>query len=147
MYRDMSELNSSRPGGRFPLPPSPHAANLTLFGHENFAKVPTTDAFTLGGIPFFRVGARTNDLGAGHRSQLSRTTMLELGYTLTAVEFEFGYDDSIDLRLAGGYAHQGSVSLLNGRLSTRFTSGSRIPAASEPSSRTETIASTSRMQP
>jgi hypothetical protein len=118
MYRDVGELNSSDQAIdiRFRQLVT---RNLTLFGHESFAKVPTTDAFTLGGIPFSRVGARTNDLGAGLEARLSRTTMFELGYTHTAVDFE---SRLLAPPLAGGYAHQGSVSLER-QLSPRFTLG------------------------
>ena len=119
MYRDVSELNSSDQAVDIRFR-QVLTRNLTLFGHESFAKVPTTDAFTLGGVPFFRVGARTNDLGAGLEARLGRTTMLELGYTLTAVDFES--PRLLDAPLAGGYAHQGSVSLER-QLSPRFTLG------------------------
>ena len=119
MYRDVSELNSSDQAVDIRFR-QVLTRNLTLFGHESFAKVPTTDAFTLAGLPFFRVGARTNDLGAGLEARLSRTTMLELGYTLTAVDFESA--PLLGTPLAGGYAHQGSVSLER-QLSTRFVLG------------------------
>ncbi len=119
MYRDVSELSSSDQAIdiRFRQLVT---RDLTLFGHESFARVPTTDAFTLGGIPFSRVGARTNDLGAGLELRLSPTTMLELGYTHTAVDFES--PRLLATPLAGGYAHQGSVSLER-QLSSQFTLG------------------------
>ena len=61
---------------------------LTLSGHESFSKVPTTDAFALAGVPFFRIGARTNDAGAGLEARLTRTALLQLDYTFTSVDFE-----------------------------------------------------------
>ena len=69
MYRDASELNSSEQAVDIRFR-EVLTRNLTLFGHESFAKVPTTDAFTLGGIPFIRVGARTNRSRGRARGQI-----------------------------------------------------------------------------
>jgi hypothetical protein len=121
MYRDVSELNSSDQAVDIRLR-QVITRNLTLSGHESFAKVPTTDAFALGGVPFLRIGARTNDAGAGLEARLSRTSLLQLDYTLTFVDFESTRLPAVPL--AGGYAHQGSVSFEQ-KLSRPFTLGAR----------------------
>jgi hypothetical protein len=126
IYRDVSELNSSDQAVDIRLRQL-ITRNITLSGHESYAKVPTTDALTLGAIPFFRIGARTNDLGAGLEARLSRTMLLELAYTHTSVDFESAplLDAPLAVApVAGGYAHQGSVSLEQ-KFSRRLTLGAR----------------------
>ena len=121
LYRDITEFNSSQQAFDFRFRRR-ITRNLTAVAHESFARVPTTDEFSVGGIPFYRIGGLTNDVGGGIEAALSRATVLDVAYTLTSMDFEF--DQSLVSQLSGGYAHDGSLSLSH-NVSERFTMGGR----------------------
>ena len=62
LYRNVSELNSSEQRVRAFWQ---HRANerVTLSLQENFTSAPTTDVLQLAGVPFYRIGSRSNTAG------------------------------------------------------------------------------------
>jgi hypothetical protein len=84
---------------------------ITLFATESFAQVPSTDRLQLNDVPFFRGGARYNDLTGGVEARLSRSTDLTARYELTWVDF-----NRTDAPLRGG-----TVNGWRTRLSHRVT--------------------------
>ena len=117
LYRSVDELNSFEHSLRAAL----HqrlTPKLSIVVEETFAKSPTTDAIELVGIPFYRVGSRTNTLGGGLDAALSKYTTLSARYSLRNVAFE---EDTFTQRgLLGGHAHEASASISRA-LSTRLT--------------------------
>jgi hypothetical protein len=117
LYRSVDELNSFEHSLRVAF----HqrlTPKLSIVAEENFARSPTTDAIELVGVPFYRVGSRTNTLGGGVDLALSKYTTLSTRYSLRNVAFE---DDTFIQRgLLGGHAHEASA-LLSRALSTRLT--------------------------
>jgi hypothetical protein len=93
---------------------------LTLFANESFIEAPTTDALALAGVPFYRIGSRSNAVGGGAEAMLTRHTKLRGSYTLNAVEFDTV--DPAPANLQGGYAHTVIVALTRA-LSSRITAG------------------------
>jgi hypothetical protein len=120
MYRTLDELNSSEQRVRVS---GQHRATerVTLFVQENFIQAPTTDVLELAGIPFYRIGSRSNTFGGGVEAVLARHTTFRGTYLLNSVDFET--DATLPgNELNGGYAHQVLLSL--GRaLSPRLTLG------------------------
>jgi hypothetical protein len=117
LYRTVDELNSFEHAFRaaFHQRLTP---KLSIVAEENFAKSPTTDAIQLVGVPFYRVGSRTNTVGGGVDAALSKYTTLTARYSLRNVTFE---DDKFTQRgLLGGHAHEASASISR-TLSTRLT--------------------------
>jgi len=108
MYRTFDELNSTEQHFRARL--DQHLTpRLTLYGEETFAQVPTTDALQLAGVPFYRVGSRTNDIHGGLEARLTRDVTLRGEYSLNKVTFA---DDSpAGANLQGGHAHEVTVGI------------------------------------
>jgi hypothetical protein len=93
---------------------------ITLFADENFSRAPTTEALQLAGVPFYRIGSRTNALAGGIDALLSKYTSVRARYTLRNVGFDF--DQVTRRELLGGHANEVDLSL--GRaLSARVTVG------------------------
>jgi hypothetical protein len=120
-YRSVEELNTFE----HLLRASFHqriTPKISLVAEDSFAKAPTTDALELAGIPFYRVGSRTNTLGGGVDAALSKYTTMSARYSLRTVAFDF--DDFTQRELLGGHAHEGNLSLAR-TLSTRLTLSGR----------------------
>jgi hypothetical protein len=119
IYRTLSELNSSDHRLRLFVQHRP-TRRLTLFAQESFARSPTTDALELAGIPFYRIGSRTNTGGGGFEATLAKHTALRGAYAIQTVRFEF--DSRIRQELQGGHDHDILLSL-GQALSPRLTLG------------------------
>ncbi|MBA2301464.1 MAG: hypothetical protein H0W08_02375 [Acidobacteria bacterium] len=91
---------------------------VSLFADESFSRAPTTDALELAGIPFYRVGSRTNAFGGGAEALLTRYTSLRARYALRTVGFDF--DELAQRELLGGHAQDLELSVSRG-LSARMT--------------------------
>ncbi|HVL68566.1 MAG TPA: hypothetical protein VM364_14990 [Vicinamibacterales bacterium] len=79
---------------------------LTWFMQNEFAEMPTTDLVELNGLPFARVGSRSNRLGAGLEARLSKYTDLVVRYENTWSAF-----DGLEGFLSGGSIHGVSTSV------------------------------------
>jgi hypothetical protein len=121
MYRRLSELNSSEQRIRAMLQHR-FSPRLALFAQENHTRAPTTDQLQLAGVPFYRIGSRTNAVGGGLDALLGRHTTLRSVYTLRSVDFDA--DPLRGTELEGGHAHEILVTF--GRLlSPRLTVGTQ----------------------
>jgi hypothetical protein len=80
-----------------------HAATrrLSLYLRNSFADAPTTDDVEVNGVPFRRVGSRTDTLAAGADVRLTKFTTLASRYDMTWVAF----DQPDDPTLTGGWIH------------------------------------------
>jgi hypothetical protein len=85
------------------------SARLTLFGEESLTVAPTTDVLQLAGVPFYRIGARSNAAGGGLQAALAKHTSLRGAYTLRSVAFDL--NALSENQLQGGHAHELTVSL------------------------------------
>jgi hypothetical protein len=107
-YRTLGDLNSFdqtlRVSGQHRF-----TSRLTLFGQEHLTAAPSTDAVLLAGVPFYRIGTRTNAATGGLDAALAAGTRLRTTYTLRSVAFD--RDDPIGQLLQGGHAHELTVSL------------------------------------
>lgn len=120
LYRTLDELSSYEQHLRLGVS---HRVNerLTLFADESFIMAPTTDAIPLnGGVPFYRIGSRTNAAGGGFQATLQRHVSMRGAYTLRVVDFEF--DPIASRELQGGHSHEFDLSLERA-LSPRLTLG------------------------
>ena len=120
LYRTLDELTSFEQYLRVALE---HRAteHLTIFAQETFTMAPTTAAIPLnGGVPFYRIGSRTNAVGGGFKAALQRHMSLRGAYTLRIVDFDF--DQLLGTQLHGGNSHELDVSL-DRALSPRLTVG------------------------
>ena len=118
-YRNLSNLDSFDQSVRLS---ARHRATrrVTIFAQEHLALAPTTDALHLAGVPFYRIGTRTNAAGGGFEAALAERTTLRGAYTLRSVDFDA--NDVIGRELQGGHAHEFNLSL--GRsISPRLTLG------------------------
>lgn len=120
MYQTFGELNSSdhRVRGTVEHRATPR---LLVFGEGDWARVPTTDALLLAGIPFFRVGSRMGSAGGGFEATLARHLVMRGRYTLRTVDFEED-DEFVNANLLGGHAHEAGVSVARA-ISPRLTIG------------------------
>lgn len=107
-YRRLGDLNSFdqtlRVSGQHRVSP-----RVTIFGQEHLNVAPSTDAVLLAGVPFYRIGTRTNAASGGVDARLASGTTLRTTYTLRSVAFD--RDDPIGQLLQGGHAHELTVSL------------------------------------
>ena len=106
VYRTLGELNSSEQRVRAFFQHRP-TERVTIFAQENFINAPTTDVLQLAGVPFYRVGARSNTAGGGVEAIVARHTTLRGTYLLNSVSFEDFEDDlRLGQQLDEGHAHQ-----------------------------------------
>lgn len=82
---------------------------FALFGQESFASAPTTDVLQLAGVPFYRIGSRSNAAGGGVQGALAKHTNFRGMYTLRSVAFD--QTDFTTSQLQGGHAHEFTGSL------------------------------------
>jgi hypothetical protein len=80
------------------------SAKYKLFGQESFNAAPTTDVLQLAGVPFYRIGSRSNAAGGGFQAELSRHNSLRGVYTLRSVAFDL--NRLSENQLQGGHAHE-----------------------------------------
>ncbi len=118
-YLTLEELNS--------LQQSFHATldrrlsnRVTLIGQESFTKAPTTDVLQLSGVPFYRIGSRTNAATGGAQIALAKHTTLRSNYTLRTVAFDT--NPLTDNNLQGGHAHE-LVTTVDQAVTRRFSVG------------------------
>lgn len=90
---------------------------VTLFASNHFSDSPTTDLIELNGVPFARIGSRSNRLNGGVEGLLSKYTTLRVNYENTWTKF-----DSLEGFLSDGTVHGVGVDLMR-RLSERLTIG------------------------
>jgi hypothetical protein len=90
---------------------------VTLFASNHYSDSPTTDLIELNGVPFARIGSRSNRLSGGVEGLLSKYTTLRVNYENTWTAF-----DSLDGFLSDGTVHGLGVDLTR-RLSERLTVG------------------------
>ena len=91
---------------------------LTWFVQDEFAEMPTTDRVELNGLPFARIGSRSNRLGTGLELALSKYTDMKVRYEHTWAAF----DRQADLPLSGGTIN-GLGADIRHRLSERLAVG------------------------
>ena len=119
LYRQFDELNSTEQHARARLEQRLNE-RVTLFADETFAKVPTTDSLLLAGVPFYRVGSTSNEVGGGIEARLTRHTTMRGTYSLNKVTFA---DDTLaGADLQGGHAHE-IVLGLDRAITSRLTVG------------------------
>jgi hypothetical protein len=122
LYRTFDELNSTEQHAHAMLEQR-LTERLTVFGEETFAQVPTTDALLLSGVPFYRVGSRTNEVRAGLEARLTKVVALRGRYSLNHITFA---DDSLAAAdLQGGHSQELVVGL-DRLLSQRLTIGAQF---------------------
>lgn len=68
---------------------------VTLFGQNEFAEMPSTDLTELNGLPFARIGSRSNRASAGVEARLSQYTDLRVRYDTTWTSFD-RFDDIVN---------------------------------------------------
>jgi hypothetical protein len=90
---------------------------LTFFAHDSFGHLPTTDDVELNGVPFRRIGSRTNGGEAGIEARLTKYTDLSVRYENTWIRF-----DRPELFLTDGWVN-GVHAELSRRLSERLSAG------------------------
>jgi hypothetical protein len=121
MYRNFDELNSAQQRFRG-FVQRRATRRLTLFAQETFNSSPTTDILDLSGVPFYRIGSRTNVAGGGLDAALSKTTTMRAMYSLRMVDFEDRPSPVVAEQLQGGYAHE-ILATVGHALSSRLTLG------------------------
>ena len=90
---------------------------LTFFAHDSFGHLPTTDDVELNGVPFRRIGSRTNGGEAGIEARLTKYTDLSVRYENTWIRF-----DRPELFLTDGWVN-GVHAELSRRLNERLSAG------------------------
>lgn len=115
-YTDIDELNGYDQRAHLNLR---HMVTprLTLFVQNEFSEMPTTDLTELNGVPFARIGSRSNRLAGGVEGRLTKLTTLRVRYENTWTSF-----DRLDGFLSGGTIH-GFGADVQRRLTERITVG------------------------
>jgi hypothetical protein len=118
-YMTLDELNS--------LQQSLHAdvdrrvnRRITLIGQESYTAAPTTDVLQLTGVPFYRIGSRSNAVSGGTQVALAKHTVLRSSYTLRTIVFDT--NPLTDNQLKGGHAHE-MLATVEQAVSRHFTVG------------------------
>jgi hypothetical protein len=86
-----------------------HTRRLTVFAQETFNAAPSTDMIQLAGVPFYRVGTRSNSAGAGVQLAAAKHTVVRSAYTLRSVSFDLTEFSATQLQ--GGHAHEVAASV------------------------------------
>lgn len=115
-YLDVEQLNGYDQRAYFTLRHSV-TPRLDLFAQNEFAEMPTTDVVELNGLPFARIGSRSNRLAAGVETRLTKLTDLSVRYENMWVGFD--RDDEL---LGGGTIH-GIQARVRRQLSARAAFG------------------------
>jgi hypothetical protein len=90
---------------------------VTIFAQNEFTEAPSTDTLDLSGLPFLRLGSRSNRVNGGVEARLTKYTEVRVRYENTWTRF-----DRLDDRVSNGTIH-GVVADLRRRLSERLTVG------------------------
>jgi len=88
---------------------------VSLFAKDSYLDVPTTDEVELNGVPFTRIGSRSNNFSGGVDARLTKFTSLSAQYDLMWVKF-----DRTEAFLTGGFVNGFRTNLrqhINERLS------------------------------
>ena len=115
-YAEVPELNGF--DHRLHVSYRHHATRrLVIFVRDSYLDVPTTDEVELSGVPFIRMGARTNFFQSGIEARLTKFTDLVVRYDLTWADFE-----NKGTLLTGGWVN-GVNTTLTRRLNARTSLG------------------------
>jgi len=107
-YMSLTELNSLQQSFRASVERRANT-RVMFFGQESFTAAPTTDVLQLAGVPFYRIGSRSNAATGGVQASIARHTTLRSSYTLHTVDFE---TNPLTLnQLQGGHAHDLTTSI------------------------------------
>jgi hypothetical protein len=106
MYRTFEELNSSDQRVRVEVQHRP-SERVKIFAREHFIQAPSTDGLNMAGIPFLRIGSRTNEAGGGVEAIVARHMQLTGTYMLRSVSF----DERVAVNLEDGYEHDWTLAL------------------------------------
>jgi hypothetical protein len=118
-YMTLEELNSLQQSFRASV--DRRVSNrVTLIGQESYTAAPTTDVLQLSGVPFYRIGSRTNAATGGVQIALAKHTMLRSNYRLNTVDFDTS--PLTDNQLQGGHTHE-IITTVDQALSRHFTVG------------------------
>jgi hypothetical protein len=90
---------------------------LSWFANNEYSRLPTTDLLELYGVPFRRLGVKSNRLGVGMKARLTKLTDLNLRY-----DNQWSSFDRVDEFVNGGTIH-GFMADVRRRLSERLTVG------------------------
>jgi hypothetical protein len=90
---------------------------LTWFASNEYSRLPTTDLLELYGVPFRRLGVKSNRFGAGIKARLTKLTDLNVRY-----DNQWSSFDRVDEFVNGGTIH-GFMADVRRRLTERFTVG------------------------
>jgi len=107
-YVTLTELNSLQQSLRATVERKANT-RVMLFGQESFTAAPTTDVLQLGGVPFYRIGSRSNAATGGVQATVARHTTIRSSYTLRTVDFDTNVFTASQLQ--GGYAHEITTSI------------------------------------
>jgi hypothetical protein len=131
-YMDVNQLNGF--DQRFDMSLRRLATKrLTFAVTDSFMNVPTTDEVELNGVPFVRVGTRTNSLEASMVARLTKFTDLNIGYENTWVSFDRSEQPENNF-LAGGTVsgvHADVSHVMNPRISLGAEYGLRVANLNE----------------
>jgi hypothetical protein len=120
-YRNFDELNSFRQRLRASAQRR-ITRRLTVFAQEAYASAPTTDVLDVSGIPYYRVGSRTNVVSGGFEYAVSKLTTIHASYTRRNVWFDDRPIQVPGVQLIGCYSNEVTFSIDRG-LSPRLTAG------------------------
>ena len=118
-YVTLTELNSLQQSLRANVERKANA-RVTFFGQESFTSAPTTDVLQLSGVPFYRVGSRSNVATGGVQAEVARHTIVRSSYALHTVNFES--NPLTFNQLQGGHAHVLTTTIDQG-VTRHFTVG------------------------
>ena len=119
-YMTLNELNSLQQSLRASVDRRV-SDRLTLIGQESYTAAPTTDVLQLSGVPFYRIGSRSNAATGGAQSSLGQThdaaKQLHAAHESTSIRI-----CCTDNQLQGGHAHD-IITTVEQALSRHFTVG------------------------
>jgi hypothetical protein len=118
-YRTLDSLNSFEQSFRAMMERRVNA-RLSFFGDETLTMAPTTDVLHLSGVPFYRVGSRSNSVEGGIQTAFDKHTTLRGAYQLHSVAFDV--NNLLGTQLQGGHAHEITMTL-NHEVSRHLTIG------------------------
>jgi hypothetical protein len=116
-YRTLDEYDNYAQGGYVELRHQP-SRRVSLLVRDNVSVSPSTDLVEVAGLPFSRVGTRSNDLNAALTASVTRRLQLTGAYHFQWLEFDRA-DDPASPLLQGGRAHRvtlGGRQSINSRL-------------------------------
>jgi len=118
-YMTLSELNGLHQTLHANLEQRANS-RVSFFGQDSFTAAQTTDVLQLAGVPFYRIGSRSNAATGGIQAALTKRTTLRSSYTLRTVDFDNNAFTATSLQ--GGHAHD-ITTTVDYALSRRLTFG------------------------